>query len=234
MEKQENIERYYIEIIEMFSKKHQMSVDEVLELFSNHFIYESIVSCADSWGHFNFEENLEYVENIIFSDKNKQMILYHGSIYSFDKIDLNKSKGNRDFGNGFYTTVMYNQAFNWANNLSKRYKRNNKYIYSFIYDLSNVEDLNIKSFTSINEEWFDFVCMNRKTNSLSHKYDIVSGPVADDDVNVALTLYESKQISKDDALNRLTYKKVSNQISFHTNKALEYLTLYEKEDLIDE
>ena len=30
--------------------------------------------------------------------------LYHGTIYEFDKIDVTKGKGNKDFGRGFYAS----------------------------------------------------------------------------------------------------------------------------------
>lgn len=38
------------------------------------------------------------------------MILYHGSNLHFEKIDLSKSKDKRDFGRGFYTTAIREQA----------------------------------------------------------------------------------------------------------------------------
>lgn len=50
------------------------------------------------------------------------MILYHGSNCNFDKIDLSKSKDKRDFGKGFYTTTLKNQAEEWAEVLFDRYK----------------------------------------------------------------------------------------------------------------
>ena len=43
------------------------------------------------------------------------MKLYHGTNIVFDKIDLQKSKPNKDFGQGFYLSPDYNQALNMAN-----------------------------------------------------------------------------------------------------------------------
>jgi len=34
------------------------------------------------------------------------MILYHGSYSYFEKIDLNKGRKFKDFGQGFYTTKI--------------------------------------------------------------------------------------------------------------------------------
>ena len=33
-------------------------------------------------------------------------ILYHGSIYKFDKIDVNRGKMYKDFGKGFYAAAV--------------------------------------------------------------------------------------------------------------------------------
>ncbi len=38
------------------------------------------------------------------------MKLYHGTNMTFDKIDLRKSKPNKDFGQGFYLSPEYDQA----------------------------------------------------------------------------------------------------------------------------
>lgn len=42
------------------------------------------------------------------------MILYHGSNIAINKIDLSKSKPNKDFGQGFYLSDNESQAINMA------------------------------------------------------------------------------------------------------------------------
>ena len=42
------------------------------------------------------------------------MKLYHGTNVKFDKIDLMKSKPNKDFGRGFYLSDNYEQAMEMA------------------------------------------------------------------------------------------------------------------------
>ena len=42
------------------------------------------------------------------------MILYHGSNTTIDKIDLKKSKPNKDFGKGFYLSEDEEQAIEMA------------------------------------------------------------------------------------------------------------------------
>lgn len=43
------------------------------------------------------------------------MILYHGSNMNIDKIDLEMSKPNKDFGKGFYLSESEEQAMEMAN-----------------------------------------------------------------------------------------------------------------------
>lgn len=43
------------------------------------------------------------------------MKLYHGTNIDFEKIDIDKSKPNKDFGRGFYLSADYEQAMNMAN-----------------------------------------------------------------------------------------------------------------------
>lgn len=41
------------------------------------------------------------------------MILYHGTNQSFDKIDLMKSKPNKDFGTGFTCHHIMGKPWKW-------------------------------------------------------------------------------------------------------------------------
>ena len=50
------------------------------------------------------------------------MILYHGSFIEINKPDLKHSRPNVDFGKGFYTTPIYEQAVKWCSKFKKRGK----------------------------------------------------------------------------------------------------------------
>ena len=49
------------------------------------------------------------------------MILYHGSNISIEEIDLSKCKPWKDFGKGFYTTEIYDQAEKMAERVARIY-----------------------------------------------------------------------------------------------------------------
>lgn len=106
-----------------------------------------------------------------------------------------------------------------------------------IYEISEVLEentvLNIRDFgKNTSPEWALFVMNNRnreykeiksKENNLDNKYDIVIGPIADDDMAMLFRQYQNEWIDFDMLLQGLTFKSVSNQYSFHSLEALKYL-----------
>lgn len=124
---------------------------------------------------------------------------------------------------GFYTTVLENQAKEWAYRLSLREKVNRYYVYQ--YTFYENEQIRIKRFESLNEEWLEFIKQNRSEGGLQHGYDVVIGPVADDNTMEAIQLYIANVLTANEAIERLRYNKVNNQISFHTETALKSLKM---------
>ena len=67
----------------------------------------------------------------------ERIILFHGSNFDFDEIDLSKSRDKRDFGKGFYTTTLREQAEDWAEVQYDRHKKDGIFIYEiefFVYN----------------------------------------------------------------------------------------------------
>ena len=83
--------------------------------------------------------------------------------------------------------------------------------------------MKVKRFDRLNEEWLEFIKSNRSKGGLQHNYDVVIGPVADDNTMETVQLYIANILSAKEAVERLRYSKVNNQVSFHTKKALQYL-----------
>ncbi|MCL2283921.1 MAG: DUF3990 domain-containing protein [Fibromonadales bacterium] len=146
------------------------------------------------------------------------MILYHGSNCEFDVISLQKSKNNRDFGRGFYTTTLEEQAREWAEILFLRTQKGFPMLYEF--ELQNFESLNVKSFSEYNLEWLNFVKENRMSGGIQHSYDIVRGPVANDRTREAIAQYMSGAYDAEYTIKILIHMKSNDQISFHTEKSL--------------
>lgn len=148
------------------------------------------------------------------------MTLYHGSYLVVSKPDLEHSRPEVDFGVGFYTTPIYEQAEKWC----KKFKRkgNDGIISRYQFDEAAFGKLKILAFDTYSEEWLDFVLLCRSRQDTSD-YDIVSGGVANDKVFNTVELYFEHLIDKAEALKRLRYEKPNRQIAFRSQAALEYL-----------
>ena len=95
----------------------------------------------------------------------------------------------------------------------------------YVYQCSFTEDssLRIKRFDSLSEEWLEFIKENRANGGVQHDYDVVIGPVADDNTMETVQLYIAGILKVNEAVERLRYSQVNNQVSFHTEKALSFL-----------
>jgi hypothetical protein len=153
------------------------------------------------------------------------MIVYHGSYIEIKQIDLSKCEPHRDFGQGFYVTKIRQHAENWARRKS-RFKHNGFVTeYEFYYSELVTRKCKIKQFETYNEEWLDFVVLNRNDRNPipSHDYDIVEGPVADDKVQNRIEDYLSGEITKPDFMEELKWHKETHQICFCTVASLQFL-----------
>ncbi len=158
------------------------------------------------------------------------MILYHGSNMIVEQPKLIEQNRYLDFGNGFYTTTNKDQAMNFAQKVSVR--RGGKSIVN-VYDFDEHKngELIIKRFMSPNEDWLDFVTKHRNGIYDDEKYDVVIGPVADDDVYRTLQVYSSGLLTKEQALEALKVKKLFNQYVFATEKAISRLKFIEAKEV---
>jgi len=149
------------------------------------------------------------------------MILFHGTNKNFDQIDLSMSKDKRDFGQGFYTTTIFEQAEKWAKNQLVRYGGDGSFVKE--YEFVENKKLKIKVFSEMNTEWLEFIKQCRTDGGTPHDYDIIKGPVANDNTMRTIALYISGVYTAEQAINQLQYFRVNNQVSFHTEKALHCL-----------
>ena len=121
------------------------------------------------------------------------MKLYHGSNIVIEHINLAMCRPFKDFGKGFYLTDIKEQAEKMAKRVSK------------IYGGDPVVNA------------FEILC------NKDNKYDIVIGPVADDNMALLFRQYENEIIDFSTLLKGMIYKETSSQYSFHTEKAVRLL-----------
>lgn len=224
MSKQSDIEFLLVLAIENYSKKYEISYQETVELFHNNHIMEKMLVQHEYLHQIALENVIEFGEKNIAESKN--LILYHGSDFFFEEIDLSKSQNRRDFGKGFYTTVLEKQAKDWAYRQMLRNGNSKNYVYKYVFEES--DDLKIKHFDSLSKEWLEFIKSNRSSGGIQHDFDVVIGPVADDNTMQTVQLYLLGTITSDEAVERLKFNDVNNQVSFHTEKAISKLKLIKR------
>jgi hypothetical protein len=155
------------------------------------------------------------------------MILYHGSNTAIEIIDLGKSKPNKDFGHAFYLSKEKQQAEEMASFTVDRFG-GKPIITSFEFDetLLYDEQLQVKTFDSYSREWAEFVFSNRDTDSKVniHDYDIVYGPIANDQIGRQMFNLREGYIDIDEFMRRLHYMKgITFQYAFCTELAISKL-----------
>lgn len=162
------------------------------------------------------------------------MQLYHGTNLEIENIDLNQCRPYKDFGMGFYLTEMKEQAIKMAHRVSRIYGGNPIVnVYEIPDDIFNAEGLHVRDFgNEVSEEWAIFVMNNRNREftdihslecNTDNKYDIVIGPIADDDMAMLFRQYRNEWIDFETLMKGMTYKSTTNQYSFHSSKALQLL-----------
>ena len=163
------------------------------------------------------------------------MRLYHGSTFIVEKPNLEILNHRTDFGKGFYTTTDIEQAEKWTKikkeRLEKLQKDANVHRYVNVYEYTENESLNILEFSGATEEWLKFVFQNRTGEMLVHDYDVIKGPVANDNLYAVLDFYSKGLYNVEETVERLKTYKLSNQISFHTAKSLKCLQYIETIEL---
>ena len=144
----------------------------------------------------------------------------HGSYLEIKQPDLAHSRTNVDFGPGFYTTPLYEQAAKWCGKFKRRGQAG--IISCYDWDEQAFKSLNVLSFDAYSEAWLDFIltCRSGKDDT---NYDIVIGGVAKDKVFNTIELFFDGLINKNEAIDRLRYEKPNLQICFRTERALAQL-----------
>ena len=152
------------------------------------------------------------------------MKLYHGSNEKVEKPNLGLSRKNLDFGIGFYTTVNREQAVAFARKVTIRKEHNKGFVSVFDFDIDSAESvLDILRFLVPDRFWLNFVHQNRHGIYTGKTYDLIIGPVANDDVFATLIVYEQGILNVEQTIEALKVKELYSQFVFKTEKALSFL-----------
>lgn len=161
------------------------------------------------------------------------MILYHGTNIDIETVDLSKCAPYKDFGTGFYTTTLFEQAKAMAIRKSRLYGGNPCVIsYDVLDNILELNDIKAKSFDKPSKDWALFIINNRNRDftdfsselcNCDNKYEIVFGPVANDMLTTLIRRYQRGYIDSEILLKEMEYAAPNNQYSFHSERAVALL-----------
>ena len=148
------------------------------------------------------------------------MILYHGSNVAVPEPRLLTIQRELDFGKGFYTTSDYEQAARWGRKTALRLRQDKAYVTAYEFDEASLPLLNVLRFGRPDADWLRFVTACRKGVRPSESWDLIIGPVANDQTMPVLDLYLAGRYDEEEAIKRLLPQKLKDQHTFKTQKAI--------------
>lgn len=151
------------------------------------------------------------------------LVLYHGSNVEVKEPKLIPSKRLLDFGAGFYLTSDFEQAKKWAIRTARNRGENRPLISTFEIKENQMRTLNILLFKKPDKDWLQYISANRTGKATEEEYDIVIGPVANDQAIRTVNNYLKGYFSEDIAIQLLLPQKLKDQYTFKTETALEIL-----------
>ena len=147
-------------------------------------------------------------------------MIFHGGYKEIRLPEIIKGRYAKDFGAGFYCTELKEQAIRWA-------RRFDTPIVSF-YDFKPDTKLRELVFSEMSEPWLDFVVSSRAGNE--NNYDIVSGPMANDQIYNYIADYINGILTKEQFWILAKFKHPTHQICFCSINALNCLTFIKSEN----
>ena len=152
-------------------------------------------------------EQIKYIQSEL-----KGIPVFHGGEREIKTPEIRKSKYPADFGVGFYCTNIEKQAIKWS-------KRSlTPVVCKYRFELQG----NMKyKFFHQNDEWLDFITACR--TGKPHDYDVVEGPMANDQVWNFVDDFVLGLISREAFWYLAKFKYPTHQICFCTQESLQCL-----------
>ena len=155
------------------------------------------------------------------------MILFHGSNIEVIRPKLLKRQRELDFGKGFYTTSDLEQATSWARRTARIRNIGKPIVTSYEVDDSALKAMSTLRFQEPDRAWLDYVTANRRGMAANDTWDIVIGPVANDQTFPTILLYLDGYLDADAAIRQLLPQKLKDQYVFKTKRAISLLSCKE-------
>ena len=149
-------------------------------------------------------------------------IVYHGSNVEVSVPRILQNGFYKDFGYGFYCTGYEKQAKRWAMTRKGDSVINH-------YEYKSNPKLKVLKFDEMTDEWLYFVADCRR--GIEHVYDIVEGPMADDQIWNFVEGFIDGRISRSAFWELVKFNYPTHQVVFCTEASLKTLAFKGSETL---
>lgn len=149
------------------------------------------------------------------------MEICHGNVGIVKQPEIRIEKFNKDFYFGFYCTILETQAIRWATRFGQGIVN--------VYEYEANNTLKILKFEKMTEDWLDFIIACRI--GISHGWDIVEGPMADDTIYDYIQEFQDGKITREAFWTLVKFKYPIHQICFNTKKALKTIKFKEAREV---
>ena len=94
---------------------------------------------------------------------------------------------------------------------------------AYTIDERELQSLCVLCFEAPNREWLRFVASNRKGEGQTNEWDLVYGPVANDQMMPVINLFLDGMYDEEETIKRLLPQKLKDQYAFKTLQAIRLL-----------
>ena len=119
-----------------------------------------------------------------------------------------------DFGTGFYLTTDFEQTKRWTILTTSRKKEEIPTVN--VFEIEDKVNLKVLKFNGPDKEWLEFVTNNEKNKNYKNDYDLIIGPVANDNTMPVINPYVNGVYNEKEALKRLLLQKLKDQVVLNT------------------
>ena len=159
------------------------------------------------------------------------MLLYHGSNVLVENPKIIISAKGLDFGAGFYLTSSYEQAERWARLKTYRLKKGKAVVSVFEIEKDKLFTLKTITYPKADKAWLEMITLNRINAHYDSGYDVMIGPVADDDTLQTIRFYFRGMYDEEETLKRLLPQRLKDQYAFKTKESLINLKFLRGDDV---
>ena len=159
------------------------------------------------------------------------MVIYHGSTETITLPIAKAGRPDLDFGQGFYTTDMLEQAQIWADRMHRqRHEPALINVYEFDKEKAMKEYRYLK-FDDYDIRWLDFIALCRTGNPIWKEYDCIEGGIANDRVIDTVESYIAGTTDAEHALEELSKHRPNNQICIISQRLIDDCLKYKETQL---